>query len=303
MDKAVDPQTPLAEQPSASALNVAICRALAVHVPRAAIRGRDTLAEYFLDAAGRASLVNPAIHAVIQQKMYAVSPGGYEFFLARTAYLDAVYEQALHDNIPQIVLLGAGYDTRAYRFRDLIQETRIFDLDTPATQAHKTALLEAAGVTAPPQRTNVSIDFNHERLIDALTAAGYAPGRKTLFIWEGVTYYLPLATVDATLSFIVDNAAPGSILGFDYMIADDLTERFGASESRAAMQAMYTAEPLHFGLAIANVESFMAARGFDVVEHITAAEMEQRYLVLEDGTLAGRVLDLFGLVQAVVRAA
>ena len=59
------------------------------------------------------------------------------WLIARTAYIDAIFKQSLLENIPQIVFLGAGYDTRTYRFRELIKETNIFELDIKPTQQRK----------------------------------------------------------------------------------------------------------------------------------------------------------------------
>jgi methyltransferase (TIGR00027 family) len=302
MSQAADlPKESPGGQPSASALNVARCRAIAYHDPREAIRGPDYLAEIFLGEEAQQSLLNPATHALILNKLAAVSPGGYEFFIARTAYLDGVVKEALRENIPQAVFLGAGYDTRAYRFADLIQDTRIFELDSPSTQQHKRSLLAEAGVADPAALTFVPIDFTRESLPERLAQAGYAEDQQTLFIWEGVSYYLPPETVDEVLRFIRGHSPAGSILGMDYMLAPAGDEdRFGAAQSRAAMKAMYTFEPLYFDLAGEGVESFLAERGFEVVEHLTTAMMEERYLTLPDGSLAGRSLDLFGLVKAVV---
>jgi methyltransferase (TIGR00027 family) len=289
------------DKPSVSALNVARCRAVAAHESRPEIKGPDDLAEIFLGPEAQASLRNPVVLTAILQKLEAASPGGYEFFIARTAYLDAVFAQALRDDLPQIVLLGAGYDTRACRYRDLIQHTRIFELDTPVTQQHKRGLLEQANVTIPPQLTFVPIDFTRDDTAKTLTGAGYRSARKTLFIWEGVCYYLPPHTVDGTLRFVRENAPAGSILCFDYMLAaSDLADRYGAQQSRAAMETMYTDEPLQFDLAEAQVPAFLAARGFTLAEHLTAEDMEARYLTLSDGTLAGHVLGLFGMVRATI---
>jgi methyltransferase (TIGR00027 family) len=288
-------------QPSVSALNVARCRAMAAHEPRPEIKGPDYLAELFLGEEAQQSLRNPTTYAAILHKLAAVSPGGYEFFIARTAYLDEVFAQVLRDHFPQIVLLGAGYDTRACRYHDLIQTTRIFELDTPVTQQHKRGLLEQAHVTLPPQLTFVPIDFTRDDMAETLTEAGYRPDQKTLFIWEGVCYYLPPQTVDETLCFVRECAPAGSVICFDYMLAaGDLADRYGAQQSRAAMDVMYTDEPLQFDLEEAQVPAFLAARGFTLTEHLTTADLEARYLTLSDGTLAGHVLGLFGMVKATV---
>jgi methyltransferase (TIGR00027 family) len=291
--------TPLVSQPSASALNVARCRAIAAHEAREDIRGADVLAEVFLGEAARQSLQDPATHASILKKLDEFSPGAYEYFIARTAYLDGIVEQALRDHVPQLALLGAGYDTRAYRFRHLLEHTRVFELDCAATQQHKRSLLAQAQVAIPEQLAFIPLDFTSDSLLDKLAEAGYCPDQLTLFVWEGVSYYLPPASVDETLRFVRLNAAPGSILCFDYMLpASQLEGRYGAQQARTAMQTIYTAEPLQFDLDEAQAAAFLAERGFEMIEHVTPQDMQTRYLTLRDGTLAGQVLDLFRLVQA-----
>jgi methyltransferase (TIGR00027 family) len=291
----------LENQPSVSALNVAICRAVAAHEPREEIRGPDYLAEVFLAEDARKSLSDQAAHPLIIKKLSAFSPGAYEYFMARTAYLDAVVEQALRDNIPQLVFLGAGYDTRAYRFSALIQDTRIFELDSRVTQQHKRSLLDQAHVAIPPQLAFLTIDFTRDSMADVLSEAGYARDKKALFIWEGVTYYLPPQAVDDTLRFVRLNSPAGSLICFDYMVSvSEMANRFGAKQARDAMQSMYTAEPLQFDLEQRQVVSFLSERGFRVIDHLTAEQLQKRYLTLRDGSPAGQVLDLFGLVQAAV---
>lgn len=298
-EKLMIPNQPQLAQPSASALNVARCRAIAAHDTRPAIQGQDYLAEVFLDEAGRQSLTNPVVFPLILKKLDAFSPGAYEYFIARTAYLDQIVKQAFADHRAQIVFLGAGYDTRAYRFADLIGAARVFELDEAVTQAHKRAVLQAANIASPAQLTFVALDFTVDDLAEKLRQAGYDPTAQTLFIWEGVTYYLPPATVNATLDFIRSNSARGSRVAFDYMLPEAQCEgRFGAQQARAGMRSLYTSEPLHFDLDEAQISTFLAQRGFELVEHLSADEMQTRYLMLPDGTPAGHMLDLFRLVQA-----
>ena len=70
-----------------------------------------------------------------------IAPGAYEFMIERTAFFDQIVRDALVRNLPQIVFLGAGYDTRPYRFKDLVLDTRIFELDAPPTQFRKRKVL------------------------------------------------------------------------------------------------------------------------------------------------------------------
>lgn len=213
--------------------------------------------------------------------------GTYEYFIARTAYIDSVVRLALEDNLPQIVFLGAGYDSRPYRFRDMIRETRLVELDSALTQQRKRSCLERAGVTAPAQLTYAPIEFTKENLAGVLRTAGFEESKKTLFVWQGVTYYLPAEAIGRTLEFVRRHAP-------------DMLERYRVKESLAAMRAVYQNEPAQFQIQESAIESFLQERGFSLAEHLRTQDMEQRFLTLRDGSLAGRVLACFRLVQAAV---
>lgn len=286
----------LADQPSDSAMGVALFRALATRDEREEIRGPDFLAEKFLPREYQAMLDNPAVREWIKGK----APGSYEFFLARTAFFDGVVREALRENVPQIVLLGAGYDSRPYRFRDLLRDTRVYELDIASTQQRKKELLERAGVAIPPPVTLVPVDFARDNLRDVLAQAGFDPNQRTLFVWEGVMYYLPAAAVDETLAFIHCCSPAGSVLCFDYLVdAPDMLSRHGVAESRALMRDTYHAEPVQFGIAEGTIEAFLAERGYSILEHLATRDLETKYLTLRSGELAGKALACFALVKAV----
>jgi methyltransferase (TIGR00027 family) len=225
----------------------------------------------------------------------------YEYMIARTAYFDHIVEQALQENIPQIVFLGAGYDSRPYRFRDLIKDTRIFELDIHTTQQRKTQLLHQANISMPKQLILVPVNFNTDNLKDVLLSAGYDQTRKTLFIWEGVTHYLLPKAVDDTLSFIRSNSPPGSTVCFDYTsVSPDMFDQYGVKELRENRRASASGEPSRFGIAKGKIESFLSERGYEIIDHLTAQDMERNYLTLHDGSSAGRVLAIFCFVHASV---
>jgi len=106
----------LDKQASGTAMATAFMRALAACDPREEIRGNDTLAEIFLTEEQKKPLRDSAARAWVLHNR--VAPGAYEFMIARTAFFDQIVEQALEENIGQVVLLGAGYDSRPYRFAD-----------------------------------------------------------------------------------------------------------------------------------------------------------------------------------------
>jgi methyltransferase (TIGR00027 family) len=201
------------------------------------------------------------------------------------------------------VFLGAGYDSRAYRFADRIRGTRIFELDVPSTQQRKKTILQQIGISVPAALQFVPINFTRDDLHDVLAKAGFAGNQPTLYIWEGVTYYLSAAAVDQALVFIRRNSPPGGRLCFDYMIdAPDMASRYGVAQSQALMRDTYHAEPVQFRIPEGMLEAFLAQRGYKTLAHLLPGDLERNYLRLSTGALAGNVLACFGVVRAAVEA-
>lgn len=284
---------------SGTATATAFMRALAAHDEREEVKGPDYLAEVFLTKDRQAILKNTkVINWVLKNK---IDPGAYEFMIARTAFFDHAVQRALQNTIPQIVFLGAGYDTRLYRFKDLIQGTRIFELDAQPTQQRKKKVLHQAGIHIPAQVTFVSINFESDSLRDALFGSGFNSDRKTLFVWEGVTYYLTAEAVDATLNFIRLNSPAGSSVCFDYAsISAQSFNDGGVKKIRQRMKSRFSSEPTKFGIKQGKLDSFLSGRGYSIIDHLTSKDMERRYLTLHDGSLIGMVPPLFCLVHAEV---
>jgi methyltransferase (TIGR00027 family) len=284
-------------RPSESAQAVATMRALSCLDERETIRGRDYLAEKFLTEERRAALKNPAV----REWMMKNPPGLYEYAIARTAFFDQIVERAFAENMPQVVFLGAGYDTRSYRFKDLIKETRIFELDARPTQERKKELLRNAGISIPGQLTFLPVNFGSDDLGAVLSRAGFDRGKKTLFIWEGVTFYLMPDVVGDTLHFIKNNSRAGSSVCFDCAVTSpDGLNGYGVKELREAMKVSFPGEATLFAIEDGNVGSFLSQRGFTVIEQLTTEDMERKYLTLQDGSSAGRVTAMFRLVHAAV---
>ena len=140
---------------------------------------------------------------------------------ARTTFFDAALARHLTD-VEQLVILGAGLDTRSYR---LPAGTRIrcFEIDTPKTQPFKRAMLTKAGVDAS-RVTFVPADFEREDWLAKLVTAGFDPNRPTFFLWEAVTMYLDREAVESTLRKIA-STTPGSVVAFDYFSTELLQDR------------------------------------------------------------------------------
>jgi methyltransferase (TIGR00027 family) len=277
----------------------AMLRALAAHDEREEIRGPDHLAEIFLTEDRRSLLSDPAKRKwVLQNK---ITPGAYEFMLARTAYFDHVVRQALLSNLSQVVFLGAGYDTRPYRFRDLVRDTRIFELDAAPTQLRKREILEQTATPLPDTLKFLPIDLSRDDLRSVLLAADFSMEAPALFIWEGVMYYLTAEAVDATLAAVRSLSAAGSSICFDYgsLSPGTLSEDRGR-KLREHLRSNHPGEPVKFGIPSGSLEAFLNERGYTLVECLSSTEMESRYLTLRDGSVLGKVAPLFAFAHAAV---
>jgi len=133
----------------------------------------------------------------------------------------------------QYVILGAGLDSFACR-SELAGRLRVFEVDHPATQQRKRALLAAAGLAEPPTLTWVPVDFEKDELIASLTAAGLDPAAPAFVSWLGVTMYLTAEAIGATLASL-SRLAPGSELVTDYMLTADLRDADGVAYADLVM--------------------------------------------------------------------
>ena len=162
---------------------------------------------------------------------------------ARTTFYDAALERHIA-GISQLVILGAGFDTRAYRL-PAATRVRCFEVDTPRTQAFKREMLKKAGVDTT-RVTYVPADFLEEDWLEKLVAAGLEPDRPSFFLWESVTMYLDRGAVESTLRKIAGTAA-GSVVAFDYFSSEIIESRaLFMRYARALIKA--TGEPWRFGI-------------------------------------------------------
>jgi methyltransferase (TIGR00027 family) len=211
---------------------------------------------------------------VIKSRWYErLSQGATVFIALRERYIDDCLASALAGGLDQVVILGAGFDTRAYRVPG-IERARVFEVDHPATQKIKVAKLKKLVDPLPAHVRMVGVDFETHLLDERLTASGYDERGKTFFIWQGVTYFLTAGSVDRTLAFIAHHSGTGSSLIFDYFYNEKLR-----TEAKAlARAAKMSGEPYVFGIEEGQVGSFLASRGFRDVKDASLEDLKRRYL-------------------------
>lgn len=261
-------------------------------------RGPDHMAEIFLPTFARVILNVPFLRKAFMSKL---APSGiYEYVIARTKVFDAVFLDGLEQGVSQIVILGAGMDTRALRFADKNKGTNIFELDIERTQQPKIEILTEKGVNLPDELHFVAIDFNKQSLSDALIPAGYQEKHKSLFLWEGVTMYLNADAVDSTLRFIRDRAQKGSMVVFDYIYASVLRRENKYYGEKEIFDTVSNAgEGWTFGIEEGAIEDYLDERGFTLVSHFTPAQLQEKYLTTDDGRTLGQINGTHCIVVAI----
>lgn len=223
-------------------------------------------------------LMLPGIRHGLSALLERTSMGTPGMLWCRTRFIDDALAGALDEGLEQVVSLGAGFDTRAYRVSG-VERTRFFELDLPEPQSLKREFLERRMGSLPPHVDFVPIDFDRQSIDEELVAAGYRPGVRTFFIWEGVTQYITAEAVDATLKF-ASGAAAGSQLAFTYIdrgIIDG--SRRSQVDQKIMSRVRRRGMPWAFGLEPEEVEDWLKLRGFRVLDQACAADYRARYLV------------------------
>jgi methyltransferase (TIGR00027 family) len=267
------------DRPSATAQAVTLYRALELRRPVAQRIVSDPFAPLFLTAGTRALLRPLALATPLRDLAAQHDLGGLStYVLCRHRFIDAHLLRALDDGTEQVLILGAGYDSRAYRFAAQLAGRPVYEVDLPPLSQRKAAI-----VAAHPAQfrvgsiTRVEIDFRTQTLTERLDAAGFARGKRTFVVWEGVAPYLDSAAVDATLS------ALGSLCGAGSTLALDLWDGTGgpgplAPLRRLGAQAIaLIGEPVTFGVAPTAVSELLGAHRFGVIDLANAGELTDRY--------------------------
>jgi methyltransferase (TIGR00027 family) len=197
---------------------------------------------------------------------------------ARTKFFDAEVMAALAAHMPQIVIVGAGYDGRALRFR--APGVQFFELDHPLTQRDKRERLAVIGVRSDDV-VFVSADFILDDVGKALEAARHVATRPTLFICEGVLRYLPEDAIQSLMQRLAQRAAPGSALAVSISTRDPGAETEEARRQREAHEAALAAagEAVLSVLPRATALGWLSAAGWTVLVEAVQDTGEGRLLV------------------------
>jgi methyltransferase (TIGR00027 family) len=276
-------------RPSFTAEIGAVIRAIETEKPEGERLCYDPLARGFVGKTNRIIGITPVLRKLALWYLEQKHPFVLDCIPARTRYIDEYVNECIDDGIEQLIILGAGYDSRAYRIEKLKGKVTVFEVDHPATQNRKIEQVKKMLGSLPSDVVYVPIDFNKEELSQKMLQSGYDANKKSLFIWEGVTPHLTAEAVDGTLHFVATNSAPGSSIIFNYIlksVVDGTCQVEGAAVIREAFSrggitdfSSSQGDRLRFGIEEGTIEAFLSERGFGRIKDISGDYYEDMYFI------------------------
>ena len=225
--------------------------------------------------------------------------GAYEYVIARTKYMDSVFKQAVSEGIEQVLIFGAGFDSRSIRLLTSDSPVKVFEVDAPVTQQAKKGRLVEIGVGLPENTVYVQVDFNKEDPEQKLVENGFQYGRRCLFIMEGLLMYLDENAVEETFNLITRLGSSGSLVLFDYLYSSVLRHEgryYGEEDMHKNVEDV--GEPWGFGIEEGEVGAFLSEKNLSVLEELDSVELERRYFTNENGEVVGRINGTHSIVLA-----
>jgi methyltransferase (TIGR00027 family) len=264
---------------SKTAAQMALSRAIETRRSEDARICYDPFAERFLDRGYRLLVWARVLRGAAERIIERLFPGHHHYVLCRTRHFDERLKARLAAGVEQVVILGAGFDSRAYRFAELLAHVKVFEVDHPATSQRKRAKVNQLMGAGPPNVAWVAVDFNRDSLGQRLAEADCHSGATTLFLWEGTTPYLTAEAVSKTLRFIASSSGPRSAVVFDYVLQGVIDGHCTLRGARNEAELMKrTSEPFTFGIAHETLAGFLADLGLRVVSDVGGEDLAARYL-------------------------
>lgn len=220
---------------------------------------------------------NPDKSKAMLEQYERFFPGLGNSIRAKARYFDDFVKKSIDERLEQLVILGAGYDSRAYRIEGL-KNLQVFEVDHPATQSLKVEKIKKIFGSLPDHVVYVPADLSIDDLGQRLAEMGFDKSKKSLFLMEGVIFYIPPKKVDEILSFIVKNSGKGSAVLFDYFpqsVVDGSCEMEVGRNIHNQLKQLE--EPLQFGIKEGTVEEFLTQRGFSQVQNVTSEDYKRAY--------------------------
>ncbi len=290
-----------------SAEKTAFARALGAIDREPQLRNPDFMAREFLAdlptarVGLRMAARIPPLYTACRWGLTRVTPGAYWGEIARVKHFDEILLEQASAGVGQLVVLGAGLDSRPYRFASELSDVRVFEVDHPVTAARKRECLQRIFGQPPAGVSYVSADLTEQSPAEPLAASGFDPAAPVLVLWIGVAMYLPAESVEDVLRWVAGHPR-GSSIGFDYY--DRAFYRRRGRRMRGARRARFlverSGERFLSGFDPEALPAFLGNCGLAVKSHLRAPDQEVMYLRRPNGDIAGRPIEFANFVHAEV---
>ena len=261
---------------SNTALGAAICRLIEQYQPDETRLFNDPYIKDMVSTPLRLMMQFAPMRALTLNRTEAVARGIFGAQICRTCFIDETVETALAQGISQLVILGAGFDTRAYRLKG-IEQIKVFEVDLPHVQADKKARVQKRFGRIPANVTFIPIDFDTQTLDTVFAGSPFDSSKPAIFVWEGVTQYIPESAVNQTLAF-VGKSAPGSHIVFTYVLKSIIERRSGIPGAVEMMDYVARSSPWIFGLEPSEVASFLQPFHLKLLADVGSSDYQVKYL-------------------------
>lgn len=197
--------------------------------------------------------------------------------VCRTKFIDDTLKKGIDNGIEQLVILGAGLDTRPFRISG-INKVKVFEVDLPIIQDKKKMIIKKRLGELPSNIIYTPIDFNIQTLDEVLSVKGLDVAKPIFFIWEGVTQYITQEAVENTLEFI-SKASSGSIVLFSYIIKSVIDGTSSILGADFLMNFFNMGdEKWSFGLNPSDISDFINRYNLKLIEDVGASYYQENYL-------------------------
>jgi methyltransferase (TIGR00027 family) len=272
---------------------VAAARAFGSREPDVSVRNEDWMASRLMGAEELRLIDGHPLSTALESDSTQASQN-LEIFemvllmLMRTRCIDELFQRALRDGIEEFVILGAGFDSRAYRFADELKNRRVIEIDFPTTQEWKKRRVTELFGRLPVHVTYAPIDFELDSLADVLASAHHDRSKPAFYLSEGLSMYLTEDTVRKTLRSIATNSAAGSTVVMEYVgsAAIEFVTKYPRGPIKHAVD---WGEPWIFGVPDDHDRQFFAETGLELVQRMSVNGFDaiRKWALRRDGTFYG----------------
>jgi methyltransferase (TIGR00027 family) len=264
------------ESVSRTALGTAICRLIEQYQPEKVRLFNDPVAKELVGQPIKSLMGFAAMRNLTMRQTDAVAPGIYGVQICRTRYIDEAVNAAISQGIKQLVLLGAGYDTRPYRLPRM-ESIRVFEVDLATVQEDKKKKLRKCLGRLPGNITYMPLDFERQPMDAALVETAFDRSRPAVFVWEGVSQYITEEAARATLAFVGKSAA-GSLLVFTYVLRSVIERRSNIPSADHLMDVVAKQSPWVFGLEPSGLADYLKPLHLGLIADVGNADYQEKFL-------------------------